>query len=314
MIRLIDGAEVARRLNMPRAIAIVRQAMIALSNGETKQTLRSIIPMGGGRMFGIMPGTMGDGHTFGAKLLGIFPENADRGLQSHQGLVILFDPDTGVPVAGIDAAEVTAIRTAAASAVATDVLARADATRLAIIGAGEQAHTHARGMAAVRALADIRVWGRSLAKAEALAAVLAAELGVPVAAHAGVADTVRDADIICTVSGTDDPVLTSEMVADGTHLNLVGSSRAGPREIDDALVVRSRFVADYRAGVLAQGGEFLHARDAGLVTDAHVVGEIGEVLAGRLAGRESAAQVTAYKSLGHIVQDLACGWALYSEA
>lgn len=314
MIRLIDGAEVARRLTMPRAIAIVRQAMIALSNGETKQTLRSIIPMGNGRVFGIMPGTMGDGHTFGAKLLAIFPENADLGLQSRQGLVILFDPDTGVPVAAIDAAEVTAIRTAAASALATDVLARADATRLAIIGTGEQAHAHACGMAAVRTLGDIRIWGRSLAKAQALAAVLAAELGVPTTAHAGVADAVRDADIICTVSGCDDPVLFSDMIADGTHINLVGSSRAGPREIDDALVLRSRFIADYRAGVLAQGGEFLHARDAGLVTDAHVVGEIGDVLAGRLVGRESATQVTAYKSLGHIVQDLACGWALYSEA
>ena len=314
VMRLIDRAEVARRLTMPRAIAIVRQAMIALSNGETKQTLRSIIPMGHGRMFGVMPGTMGDGNTFGAKLLGIFPENAARGLQSHQGLVILFDPDTGVPLAGIDAAEITAIRTAAASAVATDALARPEASRLAIVGTGEQAHTHARGMAAVRGLTDIRVWGRSLAKAEALAAALAAELGVPATALAGVADTVRDADIICTVSGADDPVLLSGMVPDGTHINLVGSSRAGPREIDDALVLRSRFIADYRVGVLAQGGEFLHARDAGLVTDAHVVGEIGEVLAGRLAGRENAAQVTAYKSLGHIVQDLACGWALYSEA
>ncbi|PZN96143.1 MAG: ornithine cyclodeaminase [Alphaproteobacteria bacterium] len=313
-MRLIDGAEVARRLTMNRAIGIVRDAMIALSNGETRQTLRSIIDMEGGRMFGIMPGTLGPGRTFGAKLLGIFPENADRGLQSHQGLIILFDPDTGVPVAGIDAAEVTAIRTAAASALATDVLARPDATRLAIIGTGEQAHTHARGMAAVRPIADIRIWGRNLAKAEALATTLAAELGVPATAHAGVADTVAGADIICTVSGTHDPVLFSAMVADGTHINLVGSSRAGPREIDDALVRRCRFVADYRAGVLAQGGEFLHARDAGLVDDSHVVGEIGDVLAGRLPGREHAGQVTAYKSLGHVVQDLACGWALYRDA
>ncbi len=314
MIRLIDGAEVARRLTMPRAIAIVRTAMIALSNGETKQTLRTIIPMGGGRMFGIMPGTLGDGNTFGAKLLGIFPENADRGLQSHQGLIILFDPDSGVPVAGIDAAEVTAIRTAAASAVATDALARPGPSRLAIVGTGEQAHTHARGMVAVRPLVDIRVWGRSLAKAEALAAALAGELGVPATAHAGVAETVRNADIICTVSGADEPVVLSTMVADGTHINLVGSSRAGPREIDDALVVRSRFIADYRAGVLAQGGEFLHARDAGLLDDSHVVGEIGDVLGGRLPGRQSASQVTAYKSLGHVVQDLACGWALYQDA
>ena len=313
MIRLIDGPEVAQRLTMPRAIAIVRDAMIALSNGQTRQTLRTIIQMGGDRMFGVMPGTLGDGNTFGAKLLGIFPENAARGLQSHQGLIVLFDPETGVPVAGIDAAEVTAIRTAAASAVATDALARPGPIRLAIIGTGEQAHSHARGMAAVRPLADIRIWGRSPAKAAALAAVLAGELGVPATAHAGVADTVRAADVICTVSGAVDPVLTSAMVADGTHINLVGSGHAGPREIDDALVMRSRFIADHRAGVLAQGGEFLHAKAAESIDDSHVVGEIGDVLAGRLIGRQTAIQVTAYKSLGHVVQDLACGWALYHD-
>ncbi len=313
MIRLIDGATVAERLTMVRAIAIVRDAMIALSNGDTRQVLRTIIPMGGGRMFGIMPGTMGDGATFGAKLLGIFPENAERGLQSHQGLVVLFDPDNGVPVAAIDAAEVTAIRTAAASAVATDALARPDAHRLAIIGTGEQAHTHARGMAAVRPLSEIRIWGRSRVKADTLAATLATELGVPVVAHGDVAGAVKDADIICTVSGTEEPVLTSAMVADGTHINLVGSSRAGPREIDYALVLRSRFIADYRAGVLAQGGEFLHAKSLGLLDDSHVVGEIGDILAGRLPGRQDLGQVTAYKSLGHIVQDLACGWALYKD-
>ena len=312
MITVIDRAAVAERLTMARAIAIVRPAMIALSNGETSQPLREIVPLGDGRLFGIMPGAMAE--SFGAKLISVFPGNADRGLQSHQGLVVLFDPADGRAVACVDAGEVTAIRTAAASAVATAALARADAHDLAILGTGEQAATHARAIALVRPLTRIRIWGRSPAKATALAAALAAELGLPVAAHDDVATAVAGADIICTVTSAAEPVLTAAMVAPGCHLNLVGSSHAGPREIDDALVAAARFIADYRLGVLAQGAEFLHARAAGLVNDGHIVGEIGEVLAGRLVGREHADQITAYKSLGHIVQDLACGWALYLDA
>jgi ornithine cyclodeaminase len=313
MMRLIDRAEVAARLPMHRAIALVRDAMIALSNGETSQPLREIIPLGDGRLFGIMPGSMGPGATFGAKLLSIYPENVAAGLQSHQGVVLLFEPEHGLPVAAMHAGEITAIRTAAASAVATDALARADPRRLAILGTGEQAASHARAMALVRPLAAIRIWGRSAEKAAALAAALGSELGLPAVAATTVADAVADADIICTVSGAADPILHSAMVAPGAHINIVGSSHAGPREIDDALVVRGRLIADYRPGVLAQGAEFLHARAAGLIGDDHVVGEIGAILAGRLAGRTEAAEVTLFKSLGHIVQDLACGWALYRD-
>jgi ornithine cyclodeaminase/alanine dehydrogenase-like protein (mu-crystallin family) len=312
MMRLIDRAEVAKRLTMPRAIEIVRAAMIALSNGETRQPLREIIPLGDGALFGIMPGAMGPGRTFGAKLLSTFSGNTAAGMQSHQGVVLLFDPHNGLPVAAVHAGEVTAIRTAAASAVATDALARPDARRLTILGSGEQAATHARAIALVRPLADIRIWGRNRAKAGALAAALADEHELAVVACADVATAVTGADIICTVSGADEPILTAAMVAPGTHVNVVGSSHAGPREIDDALVVRARFIADYRPGVLAQGAEFLHARDAGLVDEAHVIGEIGDVLAGRLVGRRDPAEVTIYKSLGHVVQDLACGWALYA--
>jgi ornithine cyclodeaminase/alanine dehydrogenase-like protein (mu-crystallin family) len=312
-LRFIDRDEVAARLTMPRAIAIVRTAIIVLSNRETRQTLREIIPLSEGRMFGIMPGTLGDRAAFGAKLISIYSDNPAHGLQSHQGLVVMFEPERGLPVACLHAGEITAIRTAAASAVATDALARRDATRLAILGTGEQAVAHAHAIAAVRLITHIRVWGRSPDKAAAVAARIGAALGIPASAHAGVAETVADADIICTVTSAEEPVLTSGMVAPGTHTNLVGSSHAGPREIDDALVVRVRMIADYRPGVLAQGAEFLHARAAGLVDDSHVVGEIGDVLAGRLSGREAATQVTAYKSLGHVVQDLACARALMDD-
>src|SRR5580704_1167051 len=160
-MRFIDREEVARRLTYEVCIPIVRDAMIALSKGETKQLLRSMIPLSEGRLFGIMPGAMGAHAPFGAKLISVFPENFARGVQSHKGLVVLFDPETGAPVCVLHAGEITAIRTAAASAVATDALARTDARRLAILGYGEQAATHARAISKVRDLKSISIWGRS---------------------------------------------------------------------------------------------------------------------------------------------------------
>ena len=197
------------------------------------------------------------------------------------------------------------------SASATDVLARPEASRLALLGYGEQAATHARAISKVRPLEQIAVWGRSSDRAEAFAAAMSAELGVPVTAFAQAEDAVADADIVCTVSAAKEPILKGAWVAPGTHVNVVGSSYAGPVEIDDELVVRARFIADSREGVLAQGAEYLKAKEAGLIDERHVVGEIGQVFAGELEGRQNAFQVTIYKSLGHVVQDLASAWALY---
>ena len=313
-MRLIDREEVARRLTYEVCIPIVRQAMIAFSKGETRQLLRSIIPLAQGRMFGVMPGALGERAPFGAKLISIFPDNFEKGIQSHQGLVILFDPDSGAPVCVVHAGEITAIRTAAASAVATDALARPEASRLAILGYGEQALTHARAIAKVRDLASIVVWGRSAERAGAFAARLQAELSLPVAAVADVQAAVAEADIVCTVTTAAEPILRGAWVRPGTHLNLVGSSHAGPVEVDSDLVVASRFIADSREGVLAQGAEFLRAKAAGLIGDDHIAAEIGEVLAGDKPGRRSAEEITVYKSLGHVVQDLASAWALYTDA
>jgi ornithine cyclodeaminase/alanine dehydrogenase-like protein (mu-crystallin family) len=129
-----------------------------------------------------------------------------------------------------------------------------------------------------------------------------------------VEDVANDADIICTVTGAHEPILKGAWVRAGTHVNVIGSSFAGPVEVDNDLVVRSRFIADSREGVLRQGAEFLKAKEAGLVDDDHIVAEIGEVLAGKAAGRRTADEITVYKSLGHIVQDLASAWALYQGA
>jgi ornithine cyclodeaminase len=312
-MRFIDREEVARRLTCEICIPLVRDAMIAFSGGETRQLLRSIIPLADGHLFGIMPGALGADKPFGAKLISIFPENAAQGRQSHQGVIVLFEPETGIPVCIVHAGEVTAIRTAAASAVATDALASKDAKHLAILGTGEQAATHARAIAKVRALQSIVIWGRSEDSAHALAAKLQPERNIPITAADSVQHAVAKADIICTVTSAAEPILKSEWVQPGTHINVVGSSHAGPAEIDNALVARARFLVDSREGVLQQGAEFLRAKQAGLIDDSHILGEIGEVLAGTAEGRTSPDEITIYKSLGHIVQDLASAWWLYSQ-
>ncbi len=313
-MRFIDREEVARRLTYEAAIPIVREAMIAFSTGRTRQLLRSILPLAEGRMFGVMPGALGERAPFGAKIVSVYPENFAAGRQSHQGVIVLFESDSGAPVCVVHAGEVTAIRTAAASAVATDALARPEASRLAVLGYGEQARAHLRAIGKVRPIEHVLVWGRDAGRAQAFAGEMSRELGVEVGVAADVREAVARADIVCAVSAAEDPILRGAWLPAGVHVNLVGSSRAGPAEADHEVVQRSRFIADSREGVLAQGAEFLNAKAAGLVGDAHLAGEIGQVLAGEVEGRQDAGQITVYKSLGHIVQDLASAWALYRGA
>jgi len=296
---IVPAEEVARLLPYEECIPLMRDAMIALSEGRTRQLLRSILDLPEGRAFGSMLGAMLDDGTFGAKLVSVYPDNFAHGGHSHQGAVVLFDTETGAPSAVLEAGEITAIRTAAASAAATDALARKDASRLAILGYGEQAWRHVQAIRCVRDIGSIAIWGRSSGKAKAFADRVGGE------AAASAEEAVAGADIVCTVTAAAEPILESRWVADGTHINAVGSSRAGPAEIDNALVARARFFADHRPGVLAQGAEFIRARDAGLIGEDHLLGEIGEVMAGMVPGRTGEADVTIYKSLGSIVQDLA---------
>jgi ornithine cyclodeaminase len=303
-VRFIDRDEVARRLDHARGIALVREAMIALAQGHGRQLLRGILDLGGGDAFGVMPGAL-DGAGFGAKIVSVFPKAAATG-RSHQGVIVLFDRDSGAPACVVDAGEVTAIRTACASAAATDVLARGDATTLAILGSGEQAWHHALALRHVRPLSRIALWGRDIDKARSLAERVSAELRVPACAFDDVRAATRDADIVCTVTAASEPILQFDDVAAGTHVNAVGSSRAGPVEIDPRFVARARFIPDHREGVLAQGAEFLRAKELGLASDGDVGPDIGHVLAGTAPGRSDAREVTVYKSLGSIAQDLAC--------
>ena len=295
----VSAEEVARLLPYADCIPLMREAMIALSEGRTRQLLRSILDLPEGRAFGAMLGAMLDDGVFGAKLVSVYPDNFAHGGPSHQGVVALFDAGTGAPTAMLDAGEITAIRTAAASAAATDALARPDARRLAVLGYGEQALRHVEAIRHVREIELLTIWGRDPAKAEAFAA---RHGGI---ACASVAEAVAEADIICTVSAAPEPILFSAEVMDGAHVNAVGSSRAGPVEIGNDLVARARLFADQAEGVRAQGAEYLNAIAAGAIRPEHLLGEIGEVFAGTLPGRTSEGDVTIYKSLGNIVQDLA---------
>ena len=304
-IAFYDAAQVEALLDYPGCIDAMRRAMIALSTGERAQPLRQIWPVGDGQMWGIMPGDLNALSTFGAKLVSVFADPERPGCTRHQGVVVAFDGETGAISCIADAEPITKIRTACATAVATDALARKDADVLAIFGTGVQAEAHLHALPLVRPFREILLWGRSADKTQLFAQQMSEAIGQPVTAVLNGREAAAAADVICTVSSSREPVLLADWVRPGTHINLVGSSMLGPVEVDSALVAKARYIADYRPGVLAQGSELAVARDAGLVDDSHVIAEIGEVLAGRVRARENDEQITIYKSLGHVAQDLA---------
>ncbi len=305
-IRMISGADLRRILTYPACIDVVRQAMIETSRRNVSLPLRHGMPLPNGRgMFGMMYGYLGQPESFGIKLVSLFPGNVPAGLSSHMGLVILFEAIHGKPVAIMDGSVVTAIRTAAASAVATDALARRDATTLAILGTGEQAESHLHAIPAVRKINKVRVWGRNPDHVSHFIATHGKDVQAKLEPAESVAAAIADADIVCAVTSSPTPILFGNDVRTGTHVNLVGSSFPDRAEVDTALVVKSRYFIDYRESTLAQAGEFLKARAEGAIDDGHIVGEIGQVLAGNVTGRQTAEEITVYKSLGIAAQDLA---------
>jgi ornithine cyclodeaminase len=302
-ISFFDAAQVEALLDYPGCIEAMRRAMTALSSGEP-QPLRQIWPVGDG-VWGIMPGELGALSTFGAKLVSVFADPERPGCTRHQGVVVAYDGKTGTVSCIADAEPITKIRTACATAAATDALARADAEVLAVFGTGVQAEAHLHAVPLVRPFREILLWGRSEAKTREFADRLGKETGRTITPVFDAEQATRRADVICTVTSSRDPVVLGEWVRPGTHLNLVGSSYLGPVEVDSPLVARARYVADYRPGALAQGSELAVARETGAIDDSFEVHEIGDVFAGGVRGRENDDQVTIYKSLGHVVQDLA---------
>jgi ornithine cyclodeaminase/alanine dehydrogenase-like protein (mu-crystallin family) len=305
-IRVLRGAEVRRLLPMAECVDLMHRTMIAVSERRVVLPLRSVMVMPGDRgMLGNMPGYLADPECFGVKLVSLIPHNKPPQYSSHLGLVLLFEAEHGCPVALLDAAEITAIRTAAASGLATRLLALPQAGDLALLGAGEQARSHLDAMFAVRTLRRVRIWARDPAKAAEFAKTEGARLGIAIEPCADVRDAVAGADIICTVTKAREPILLGEWLTPGAHLNVVGSSIAGTAEIDTPAVVKSRFFVDYRESTVNEGGEYLRALKAGAIAPDHILGEIGEVANGTRAGRKSPSDITLYKSLGIAPQDLA---------
>ena len=305
-IRVLRSADVHALLPMRECIELMHRTMSAVSEGRVVLPLRSILVMPGDTgMMGNMPGYLGDPECFGVKLVSLMPRNKPPQYSSHLGIVLLFEVEHGQPVALVDAAEITAIRTAAASGLATRLLARPDASDLAILGSGEQASSHLAAMLCVRKVRRVRVWGRDPQKALSFARAEGAKHGVTIEVVDTPRDAVTGADIICTVTKAREPILLGEWIEPGAHLNVVGSSVATTTEIDIPTVVKSRFFVDCRSSTITEGGDYLRALRAGAITPEHILAEIGEVANGSKVGRTSPNDVTLYKSLGIAPQDLA---------
>ena len=308
-IRIIDG-ETIRTLAPPKElIGWMREAMIAVSQREVELPLRRGMPLPDDMgAIGMMPGYVGgDIQSAGVKLVSLVPPHRRKG-SSHLGLMVLYDADGLVPQAVMCGATITAIRTAAATANATDLLARKDASSLAILGSGEQAYAHVDAIRAIRAIDDLRIWGINENHVSSLAQAKGGRV------CSSVREAVAGADIVCTVTAAGEPILFGKHLSPGTHVNLVGSSFPDKREADDEVVTRSRFFIDYLPSTLDQAGEFLHARDAGLVTEDHIQGEIGAVASGDITGRTGSDEITVYKSLGVAAQDIVTARRVYELA
>jgi ornithine cyclodeaminase/alanine dehydrogenase-like protein (mu-crystallin family) len=315
-IKVISGQDIRRLLSYPDCVDAVEAAMRRVSLGGALLPLRHGMPLPNGQgALGMMPGFLDEPARFGIKLVSLFPGNTARGLSTHLGVYVLYEAETGQPLAILEAGALTAIRTAAASVVATRALARPESRCLAIVGTGEQARAHIESFQAVRPFESIRIWGRDADRAQRLAHDCEGLGGARVTASTDLRAVLAEADVVCTVTSAREPLLTGGDLRPGMHLCLVGSSFPDRREVDDDCVARARFFVDYRESARAQAGELKHAIEAGRVTfEGHVVAEIGEVLAGQTAGRRSPDEVTIYKSLGVAAQDLAAAAVVHRRA
>jgi ornithine cyclodeaminase/alanine dehydrogenase-like protein (mu-crystallin family) len=315
-ILILSHDEVVELLPMKDCIAVMREALIALAAGQVHQPLRTIIrPPDAAGLMGLMPSyTSGDRAAFGLKAICVFPGNPARGKDAHQGAVLLFSADTGELQAMMNASAITAIRTAAVSGVATDLLARKDASRLALIGTGVQARSHLAAMAQVRSLERCRIVSRHLENAIAFAEGMKSNFSFPLEAVATVAEALEGADLIVTATNATQPIVKREWIAAGAHLNLVGASTPNAREVDSATMAAASVFVDRRESTMNEAGDYLFALRDGAIDADHIRAEIGEVLREDKTGRTAPAEITLFKSLGLAVEDLAAAEYLYRKA
>ena len=291
---VLSKHEVHELLDYDGCIAAMDEALRSLARGEVHQPLRPLVrPPGASSILGLMPVYRGGGRPlYALKTVAVVPDNPTRGLDPHQGTVSLFDGVTGRTLAVMNASPITAIRTAACSAVATRALAREDARDLAIVGAGHQAHAHLSALPRVRQFERIRIASRNPEHARTLAAEVGAE------AVESAEEAVRGADVVVTATNAAEPVLRREWLKAGAHVNAVGSCFPTARELDTATVAGSAFFTDRRESCEAEAGDYVIALAEGAIAAGHIRAELGEVLLGQHPGRQSAEEITVFESLG----------------
>jgi alanine dehydrogenase len=301
----ISKEEVAQYLSMEKCIALMEEAFIALANGQALQPLRSLmwLPDRTG-LLGMMPAYSAGNKLMGIKVISAFSANRKFGLPSQQGTVLLFESTHGQLLAIVDADEITAIRTAAVSGLATKLLARDLSSTLAILGSGTQAQQHIEAMLCVRKINSIKIFSRDPLNAEKLARQITTKHNITALAVKNAKDAITNADIICTTTASPTPVVLGEWIKKGAHINAVGSCTPVTRELDTAAIVNSKLYTDKYESIYSESGDFIIPKKEGAINDDHVKGELGEVLMGTKKGRETDDEITVFKSLGLAIEDI----------
>lgn len=314
---ILSASDVHEVLGRRECADAMREVLMARHDGRAQMPLRTVMrPTGATGLIGLMPSYLaasGDGSdaAYGLKAVCIVPANPAVGLDPHQGIVLLSSGQTGEPVALLNAAAITEIRTAAVSVVATELLARPDADVLAVIGAGGQARSHIAALDSARPLTQIRLASRGQERAEELARRLRDTVRAPIAVFSSTREAVAGAGIVVTATNSAEPVLEAGWLAPGTHINAVGACFPAARELDTATVAGGVLFADSRESLLAEAGDYRLAAAEGAVGPAHVRAELGELLAGAAPGRTGDAEITIFESLGLAVEDLAAAQSAY---
>ncbi|MCZ7590020.1 MAG: ornithine cyclodeaminase family protein [Gaiella sp.] len=301
-VLVLGEADVRATLDMARCIEAMEGVLAELARGDVSMPLRSIVRVPDETVLGLglMPAYRGGGApVISLKEVVVVPGNAARGLDPHQGAVLVHDGTTGQLVAVLNASPITEIRTAAVSAVATKLLARRDARQVAILGSGVQGRSHAVAMREVLPEAELRVWSRTPANAEALA------LEAHGRAFATVAEALDGADVVCTCTAASEPIVFRADLAPGAHVNAVGSSGPWARELEADVVAGSSLFVDRRESTVNESGDYLGAVSERGIGPDHICAELGELLLGEHPGRSSADELTLFESLGLAVEDLA---------
>ncbi|HLR46409.1 MAG TPA: ornithine cyclodeaminase family protein [Deinococcales bacterium] len=300
----ISAERVRELLDPETCTELMRHALRALADGSARQLLRPVLPLDGRNVLGMMPAFDATAGAAGVKVLTVFPDNYEQGVPSHQGVILVFETGTGSLRAIVDAEAVTGLRTAAASAAATDVLARPDASRLALLGAGLQAREHLHALARQRPLEHVSVWDLHPERARQFVGEMQEQYPFPIEAAAEAGGAARGAHIICTVTPAQTPILSAADVEPGTHINAVGACTADTRELSGDLMAAGRVFADWKPATLKEAGDYLLAVSEGAIPEDHLIGEVGSVIAGTLPGRTAPDEITIFEALGQAVQDL----------